>query len=95
MNITRILLSQCGTSPPRMHCTVPVTDHPLMIENSWEEWPLTKTEIADGFYQPVCVTMRIVIDHLAVGVLVSFATVGIMHSILWHRLISGEIEFCE
>ena len=70
-----------------------VIDHPLMIENTWKEWSITKTEIADGFYPPVCATTRMVLDHLAVGVVGSFCVVGIMHLILWHRFISGELGF--
>lgn len=61
-----------------------------MIENTWEEWALTKTEVADGFYPPVCATMRMAMDHFACGVVTSFIVVGIMHGILWDRFISRE-----
>ena len=62
-----------------------------MIENTWVEWSLTKVEVADGFYPPVCATMRMFFDHLAVGVIASFIVVGIMHCIVWDRFISGEL----
>lgn len=61
-----------------------------MIVSMYAGWPLTKLEIADGFYPPGCATARYVIDHFAVGVFVSFVAVGIAHAIFWGDFISGE-----
>ena len=46
--------------------------------------------MADGLYSPACATARLVLDQLAVATFVSFCVVGIMHGVLWHRVISGE-----
>lgn len=53
-------------------------------------WPLTKLEIADGFYSPWCATLRYMMDHLSLGVFVSFVAVVIAHVIFWGDFISGE-----
>lgn len=53
-------------------------------------WPLTKLEIADGFYAPWCATLRYMIDHLSIGVFVSFASVSIAHLVFWGDFISGD-----
>eukprot|EP00903_Cladosiphon_okamuranus_P012833 g11992.t1 len=61
---------------------------PVMIVSMYAGWPLTKLEIADGFYPPWCATARYVIDHFAVGVFVSFMAVCIAHVIFWGQFIS-------
>eukprot|EP00752_Nemacystus_decipiens_P011511 g10221.t1 len=61
---------------------------PVMIVSMYAAWPLTKLEIADGFYPPWCATARYVIDHFAVGVVVSFVAVCIAHVIFWGDFIS-------
>lgn len=60
-----------------------------MIVSMYAGWPLTKLEIADGFYAPWCAILRYVIDHFAVGAFVSFAAVCIAHAIFWGDFISG------
>lgn len=93
-----------GRQLPLIHITAPprhprvrvqgvtlVVDQLLMIGTTWEEYSLTKTEIADGLYPPVCATTRMVVDHFAVGVMISSTVVGIMHSNLWHRFTPGEL----
>lgn len=61
-----------------------------MLVGSHEGWPLTKLEIADGFYTSRSATVRFVIDHFAVAVVLSFAAVGITHVAFWGTFISGE-----
>lgn len=55
----------------------------------WEEWSLARNELADGFYPSVCVTLRVALDHLSIGVLASFSVVTVMHVVLWEEFISG------
>lgn len=52
-------------------------------------WPLTKLEIADGFYSPWWATVRYMIGHLSLGVFVSSLAVIIAHVIFWGDFISG------
>ena len=63
-----------------------------MIVSMYAGWPLTKLEIADGFYPPWCATVRYVIDHFAVGVFVSFTSVCVAHAIFWGDFISGGLQ---
>lgn len=69
---------------------LPLTDHPVLIPKMWDEWTLARTELADGFYPSVCVTLRVAFDHLAIGVLASFSVVSVMHIVLWDDVISGK-----
>ena len=55
-----------------------------------EDWSITRVEIADGLYPSVCATLQVTYDHLAVGVVASFSTIGVLHAIYWQRFISGE-----
>jgi len=61
-----------------------------MLISSHEAWPLTKLEIADGFYSPCCAIVRYVLDHFAPAVLLSNVVVGVLHSSFWGDFISGE-----
>ena len=67
------------------------SDAPVMLINAHDSWPLTKLEIADGFYSPWCATVRYVIDHFAAAVLLSFAVVSVAHAGFWGDFISGDI----
>lgn len=69
---------------------IPVSDHPLMITNMRKEWAVAKVELVDGLYSPACVTVKVVLDHFAIGVIGSFAAVGLMHAVYWRGFISRE-----
>eukprot|EP00903_Cladosiphon_okamuranus_P010126 g9589.t1 len=62
---------------------------PVMLISMHDGWPLTKLEIADGFYSPRSATLRIVIEHFAPAVFLSFVTVGITHIAFWDDFISA------
>eukprot|EP00904_Undaria_pinnatifida_P003158 jgi/Undpi1/12843/HiC_scaffold_7.g02510.m1 len=59
-----------------------------MVTNMQEDWSITRVEIADGLYPSVCATLQVTYDHLAVGVVASFSTIGVLHAIYWQRFIS-------
>lgn len=61
-----------------------------MITNTRKEWAVTKVELVDGLYPSTCVTVKVVFDHLAIGVIGSFSAVGIMHAVYWRGFISRE-----
>lgn len=65
-------------------------DHPLMISNMRKDWDVSKVELVDGLYPPASVIIKVVLDHLAVGVIGSFSVIGIMHAVYWRSFISRE-----
>lgn len=68
-----------------------VADYVVFILYTREDWDLTKLEVNDGFYHPACFVARVVMDHFAVAVLLSFVVVGVTHAIFWAPLLSGEV----
>ena len=64
-----------------------------MLISMHNGWPLTKLEIADGFYSPRSATIRYVTEHFAPAVLLSFAAVGITHAAFWGDFISGVTDW--
>lgn len=85
LNTTNPPASNPVASTPRCGCT----DHPATLARVRREWSISKAEVADGFYPPVCAAVRVVFDHLAVGVFGSFSVTGIMYGILWHHFLHG------
>ena len=61
-----------------------------MVTNTQQDWGITRVELADGLYPSVCATLKVVSDHLAVGVVASFSAISVLHAIYWQRFISGE-----
>lgn len=62
----------------------------MLVESLHEIWAPTKTELADGFYRSKCLTLRVLLDHFAIGTFVSFMAVGLLTSVFWHQFITGE-----
>eukprot|EP00904_Undaria_pinnatifida_P003159 jgi/Undpi1/12844/HiC_scaffold_7.g02511.m1 len=61
---------------------------PLMVTNTQQDWGITRVKLADGLYPSVCATLKVVSDHLAVGVVASFSAISVLHAIYWQRFIS-------
>ena len=62
----------------------------MFLIQTRKDWELTRLEVSDGFYHPVCFIMRVVMDHFTVAVVLSFVVVGVTQIIFWPPFINGE-----